>query len=169
MLRFLFPRLTRADERGGALFDALSVKAREPHWYVEGSVPDTIDGRFRVLATLCALAAVRLESFGAAGEAASVALTERFIHVMEAEHREIGLGDPTLGKTVRKLVGALARRVTLWREAIGGAVEWNDAAVDSLYGEAPRANLVQHSSSALRSFWEALQERDVEAIAGGEI
>ena len=47
--------------------------------------------------------------------ALSVALTERFIEVMEAEHRELGLGDPTLGKTVRKLVGSLARRTELWR------------------------------------------------------
>ena len=50
---------------------------------------------------------------------ASVALTERFIHVMESEHRELGLGDPTLGKTVRKLVGMLARRTQLWRELPG--------------------------------------------------
>ena len=52
---------------------------------------------------------------------------------MEAEHREIGLGDPTLGKTVRKLVGSLARRTELWRRASSGASEWNEAARDSLY------------------------------------
>ena len=49
---------------------------------------------------------------------ASVALTERFIEVMEAEHREMGLGDPKLGRTVRKLVGSLARRIELWRAAL---------------------------------------------------
>ena len=50
-----------------------------------------------------------------------MALTERFIEVMESEHRELGLGDPTLGKTVRKLVGALARRTELWRSATAAA------------------------------------------------
>ena len=73
-------------------------------------MPDTIDGRFAVLATITALVLVRLERGGDEAKRASVALTERFIEVMESEHRELGLGDPTLGKTVRKLVGSLARR-----------------------------------------------------------
>ena len=111
MLRFLFPGLTADPERGAALFDAVTSEARKAHWYVEGGVPDDLDGRFRILATIAALAIVRLEQLG--GERESVALTERFIEVMEAEHRELGLGDPGLGKTVRRLVGALGRRVEL--------------------------------------------------------
>ena len=105
MLTFLFRRLTAAPSRGAELFLAATGLAREPHWYVEGNVPDTLDGRFAVLATVTALVLMRLESEGEPGDAMSVALTERFIHVMESEHRELGIGDPTLGKTVRKLVG----------------------------------------------------------------
>src|ERR1700741_5427427 len=109
MLGFLFRTLTADPARGTALFDALTAEARKAHWFVEGAVPDTLDGRFAVLSTLAALAIVRLEREGETGIAASVALTERFIEVMESEHRELGLGDPTLGRTVRKLVGSLAR------------------------------------------------------------
>jgi cytochrome b pre-mRNA-processing protein 3 len=93
------------------------------------------------------LALVRLEPEGETGHAASVALTERFIEVMESEHRELGLGDPTLGKTVRKLVGMLARRTDLWR---GANDEWTEATRDSLYrGDIAEAPL-QHSAGALR-------------------
>ena len=28
------------------LYQQIVAKAREPHWYVEGQVPDSIDGRF---------------------------------------------------------------------------------------------------------------------------
>ena len=115
MLDFLFRRLTADPRRGAALFGAVTGSRAQPHWYVEGQVPDTLDGRFAVLSTVTALVLVRLEADGEAGDAVSVALTERFIEVMEAEHRELGLGDPTLGKTVRKLVGTLARRTELWR------------------------------------------------------
>ena len=94
MLGFLFRRLTAEPPRGTALFDAVTAEARQPHWYVEGQVPDTLDGRFAVLATVTAWSLVRLERGGDAGNAASVALTERFIEVMESEHRELGLGDP---------------------------------------------------------------------------
>ena len=67
MLDFLFRRLTAEPKRGAALFDTLTKLAREPHWYVEGKVPDTLDGRFAVLATVMALVLVRLESDGEAG------------------------------------------------------------------------------------------------------
>src|SRR5437660_9812893 len=79
MLGFLFRGLTAEPARGAPLFATLTGEARKPHWYVEGAVPDTVDGRFAVLATIVAMALVRLEREGKAGDRASVALTERFI------------------------------------------------------------------------------------------
>ena len=169
MLRFLFPQLTAAPERGEALFAAVTAKARERHWYVEGEVPDTLDGRFRMLAALTALVIVRLERAGAEGETASVALTERFIEVMESEHRELGLGDPKLGRTVRKLVGSLARRVELWRSAIENPASWTAAASDSIYKGEAAAGAVDHAASSLRAFWSELEKRGVDAIAEGQL
>jgi cytochrome b pre-mRNA-processing protein 3 len=169
MLRFLFPGLTATPERGAALFDAVTSKSRERHWYVEGEVPDTLDGRFAMLATIAALVTVRLEREDSGGEAESVALTERFVEVMEAEHRELGLGDPTLGKTVRKLVGSLARRVELWRSAIDGEAGWNDAARQSVYkGEVTDVPLA-HTAEALGALWSELQSCDAGALARGRL
>jgi cytochrome b pre-mRNA-processing protein 3 len=168
MLQFLFPRLTPRPAGGAALFDAVTARAREPHWYVEGEVPDSVDGRFRVLATIAALVTVRLEQIEG-GDAASVALTERFIEVMEAEHREMGLGDPGLGRTVRKLVGSLARRVELWRGVVAGETGWNEAAARSVYrGDAPGA-AVDHTGAALRSLWSELARADAAALVEGRI
>src|SRR3954447_15276678 len=90
MLGFLFRGLTAEPAHSAALFGALTNEARQPHWYVEGAVADTLDGRFAVLATIVALALVRFERDGEAGNRATVALTERFIEVMESEHRELG-------------------------------------------------------------------------------
>jgi len=169
MLRFLFPRLTPDASRGAALFEAATAEARQPHWYVAGQVPDTLDGRFRMLATVVAVIAVRLESAGDEGDAASVALTERFIEAMEAEHREIGLGDPTLGKKVRKLVGSLARRVELWRSATASESGWEQAVRASVYPDEPDAAALAHAAAALRELWARLERRDAAAIAQGEI
>src|SRR5688500_10735850 len=153
MLSFLFPRLTPSGaSRGSALFAALVGEARQPHWYVEGQVPDTLDGRFAVLASVVALASVRLESGGEAARVEAVALAERFVEAMDAEHRELGIGDPTLGKTVRKLVGALARRVELWRDAIGGG-EWDGVAAESLFSGTPKPEALAHCGAALRKIW----------------
>ena len=166
MLSFLFRGLTAERPAGAALFDAVTAEARRRSWYVEGEVPDTLDGRFAVLATITALALVRIELEGDAGNAASVALTERFIQVMESEHRELGLGDPTLGKTVRKLVAMLARRVELWREADG---DWIEASRAGLYkGEVGEAAL-KHSADALLGLVQRLQATPLAELEEGRI
>lgn len=169
MLDFLFRRLTAQPRRGAELFAWVSRIAREPHWYVEGKVPDTIDGRFAVLATVTALVLVRLEHGGERGDVASVALTERFIETMEAEHRELGLGDPTLGKTVRKLVGSLSRRTDLWRSAAAGEIDWAAATADSLYKGRADGDALEHSAAAMERLQSRLARAGLEEITEGKI
>jgi cytochrome b pre-mRNA-processing protein 3 len=119
-----------------------------------------------VLATIAALLLVRFEREGEAGDRASVALTERFIEVMESEHRELGLGDPTLGKTVRKLVGMLARRTKLWRDTNG---EWIEATRDSLYTGGVNDAALKHSAAALHDFARRLDATPLAELERGDI
>jgi hypothetical protein len=103
MLRFLFPRLTNQRSRGAALFAALVAEARAPQWYEDCAIPDTIDGRFDVLTSLIALAIVRGERGGPEAVDVSVGLVERFAEAMDAEHRQLGVSDPAIGKTAATL------------------------------------------------------------------
>jgi cytochrome b pre-mRNA-processing protein 3 len=169
MLGNLFRTLTAEPGRGARLFAAATAEARKPHWYVEGAVPDTIDGRFAMLATITALVIVRLEQLGDAGNAASVALTERFIEVMESEHRQLGLGDPKLGRTVRKLVGSLSRRVALWRSVVGGKHGWSEAARESLYKNDIASDALDHSSAALQRLWTVIGAAGLDTLIDGRL
>jgi cytochrome b pre-mRNA-processing protein 3 len=133
-------------------------------------VPDTVEGRFSMLATVIALIIVRLESTGPEGEAATVGLTERFIESMDSEIRQMGVGDPKLGRQVRALVGALANRVERWRSAVEGEEDWTAAVVRSVYrGDPPAEEAVANSDSALRELWQRLQQSKVENIAEGRL
>ena len=170
MLRSLLHRLTAAPPPiSGALFGAATAKAREPHFYQAGHVADTIDGRFRMLATILALVIVRLEQLGSDGAALSVALTEHFVAVMESEHRELGLGDPTLGRRVRKLVGALSHRVDLWRSAVAGEADWEPVARQSVYADDAACAGLAHTSAALRQFWSELAHAGADELGSGAI
>ena len=169
MLKFLFRGLTAEPARGAALFAALTTEARRPHWYVEGHIPDTLDGRFAVLSTLIALALLRLEREGDSGNRASVALIERFIEVMESEHRELGVGDPTLGRTVRKLVGILAKRTELWRSMSAGERDWAEATRESLYRGDVAQEALAHSARALRQLFERLAASSLVELGQGTI
>jgi len=161
MLRFLFPRLTRAEPREEALFRAVVAEARKQDWYANLGVPDTIDGRFSVLATVTALVSVRLEQGGSEAQAATVGVTERFVETMDAEHRQLGLGDPTLGKVVRRLVNALGRRLDLWRRTVAEG-DWESAAPESVDGIDSAAG-----AERIRTLWLQLQSlSDADLVAG---
>src|SRR5688572_20896165 len=167
MLRLLFPRLTAA--RGEALFAALVAEARRPHWFVEGRIPDSLDGRLAVLATVLALATVRLERGGEEAHQASVALAERFVEAMDAEHREMGVSDPGLGKQVRKLVTALGRRVEAWRRAVDGEAEWDETVAASLYRGSAAATGIATSGEQLRDLWRRIETAGDSELAAGRI
>lgn len=170
MLRYLFPRLTPGESRGARLFQALVAEARQPHWFVDGQVADTIDGRFAVLTTIVALATVRLERGGELGRSAAVALAERFVEAMDSEHRQIGINDPALGRTVRKLVGALGRRVEMWRQAVPPGEVWAGAVSESLFrATTPPAAALLHAEHALRELWARLDGASDAALADGRI
>jgi cytochrome b pre-mRNA-processing protein 3 len=169
MLKFLFRGLTAEPARGAALFETLTAEARLPHWYVAGEVPDTLDGRFAVLTAVTALALVRLECEREAGNSASVALTERFIEVMETEHRELGVGDPALGRTVRKLVSILAKKTELWRSIGGGGSDWVEATRESLYKDEVAGSALEHSAEALKQFAKRLGESSLAQLEQGKI
>lgn len=170
MIRALFARLTGGPKRGQALFDLAVAEAQRPHWFVEGGVADTVNGRFAVLATIIALITVRLEKEGEDGAHATVTLTERMVETLDAELREMGLGDPTLGKQVRGLVGAVAGRVERWRTLVDSDVDWAAEVQRSLYlDEEPGPDAASHSESSLRSLWLQLEAASLEDLSDGRI
>jgi cytochrome b pre-mRNA-processing protein 3 len=169
MLRFLFPGLTEKEPRGASLFRRVVSDARDPSWFKTIGVPDTLDGRFSVLASITALTIVRLERGGEAAWQASVALTERFVESMDHEHRQLGYGDPTLGKLVRKLTGSLARRVERFRAAVNDESGWEAAAEASLHGLAgAQGEAKEQAVARLMDVWQRLERASDQRIVIGE-
>ena len=168
-MRSLFNRWRTPRGAAEPLYTALVSEARRPAWYVEGAVPDTIDGRFAVLSSLVALAILRLEEGGESAVRGSVALTESFIADMDGQMREEGLGDPSIGKQVRSMVGALASRVDRWRHARGGEVEWGDAVRFSIYRDTlpPGESAATFSAEALRRVDEGMAGASDETLMKG--
>ena len=78
----------RRDDLAGALYAAVVARAREPHWYAEGGVADSIDGRFDMIAAVLTIVLLRLEAEPGA-EQAGVALAESFVADMDPQLREI--------------------------------------------------------------------------------
>jgi cytochrome b pre-mRNA-processing protein 3 len=89
---------------------------------------------------------------------------------MESEHRQLGISDPSLGKTVRKLVGMLARRVELWRSAAETDAAWPEAVRASLYRDTEVGSKALEASSALaKELMQRLQNTKIEDLKLGKL
>jgi len=117
------------------LYRAIVARGRDPAWYRDGKVPDTIDGRFDMIAAILALVLLRLEAEGAAGRDPSVLLTELFIDDMDGTLRQIGIGDYVVGKHVGRMMSALGGRIAAFRD--GRAQGFRDAVARNIFHEAP--------------------------------
>ena len=102
------------------LYNAVVTEARRPAWYLEGQVPDTLDGRFDMVAAVLSLVLLRLEEAGEVGRAPSAYLTEIFVEDMDGQLRERGIGDIVVGKHIGRMMGALGGRLGALREAFAG-------------------------------------------------
>jgi cytochrome b pre-mRNA-processing protein 3 len=115
---------------GDALYHGVVAEARRPEWYLAGEVPDTMDGRFDMVALILSLVLIRLEDEGAAQLCADV--TERFIADMDGSLRQDGVGDQVVGKHIGRMVAALGGRLGAYRDNRGD---------DPGFAEALRRNL----------------------------
>jgi len=117
-LSFL-PRLFGARDRRrdlDTLYRSIVALGRDPDWYRIGQIPDTIDGRFDLIAAITALVLLRLEAEGDDGRQPSVLLAELFIDDMDASLRQIGVGEYVVGKHVKRMMGALGGRLGTLRD-----------------------------------------------------
>lgn len=168
-MNWLFSRRPAGPD-GSALYAAIIAETRAADWYRGAQVPDTLDGRFAVLASLLALTDIRLGRGGEPARAVAPRVTEQFIADMDVQMREAGFGDPGLGKQVRMMVGSLASRVERWQRAIDGGGAWHEAVVPSLYRDAPPGDdAVAAGSARLRDWWQRLGDSDDAALAEGRI
>ena len=151
------------------LYAAVVAKGREPAWYRKGQVPDTIDGRFDMVAAVTALVLLRFEAAGADGRTPSVLLTEIFIDDMDATLRQIGIGDHVVGKHVGRMMGALGGRLTALR---AGRAEGSLAGpvIRNIFHETPPSEAaVAFVAGRLEQFAAALDAAPVETVLAGAL
>lgn len=145
------------------LYRATVTEGRDPYWYREGKVPDTMDGRFDMIAAVMALVLLRLEAEGEEVRASATLLTEIFVDDMDATLRQIGIGDQVVGKHVGRMMSALAGRLAAFRAARAGEGAFSAAVRRNVFHEAPPSDeavaVVTTRLEALAARFDALPAR----------
>ena len=160
----------RADRDALApLYQAIVATARRPVWYRSGGVPDTLDGRFDMVAAILSLVLLRLEREGEAGRGPSARLAELFVDDMDGQLRQAGIGDIVVGKHIGRMMSALGGRLGAFRDAFGPSGDLDGAIARNLYrGAVPApgaAAVLRDGLIALRETLAATPAREILAGA----
>ena len=117
--------------------DAVTAAARSPEPYLREWVPDTIYGRFHMVALVATLALRRLKACGAAGRAISKDFAELLFSDFDHALREHGVGDSSIARRIRKMGEEFY--------GLAGAV---DKALDEGGGDKALADVIQRHVQA---------------------
>jgi len=116
MLQNLFR--TRRGRLGESLYDHAVRQARRPDFYTRLGVADRIDARFELYTLHVLLLTMRLRDEGATGAEAGQELFDTYVSALDHALRELGVGDISVGKKMRKLGEALYGRMKAWEAAL---------------------------------------------------
>ena len=116
----MFTRLLRRDREANVsrLYGTIVAQARAPSFYADFGVPDTVAGRFDMVALHVHLVVRRLNGGDANSRAAGQALLERFFEDLDGNLRELGISDLSVPRQMRGLAEAFYGRVDRYDAAL---------------------------------------------------
>jgi cytochrome b pre-mRNA-processing protein 3 len=160
----------RTRRRGSAdeLYDLVVAQSRRPAFYIHCGVPDTVDGRFDMIALHAFLVLRRIKE---SHRDTAQALSEAIFDDMDRSLREMGAGDLGVGRRVKNMAKALYGRIAAYEAALeGDAAALEDALRRNLYGTVdPDPAGVAAMAAYVRTQAAALDGQSPEAIAGGAV
>lgn len=117
MLKGLF-RARPAKTAGRDLYSRVVDQARTPSLYAELDCPDTVEGRFELYSLHVYLVLERLKGQGDQAAETAQALFDTYVKALDHALREMGVGDLSVGKKMRKLGEAFYGRVAALEAAL---------------------------------------------------
>lgn len=118
----ILDRFRRRSQDGiiAALYGAIVAQARAMPFYADYGVPDTVEGRFDLIVLHLVLALHRL-SRDAAGRQCGQGLFDAFCRDMEANLREMGVGDLAVPRRMQQFGEAFYGRQSVYLAALAAA------------------------------------------------
>jgi len=163
-----FFRKSTFSEAAVAAYERAVEQGRNPCFYRDLGVPDSVDGRFDLISIHVFLTMRRLRREGEPAEALGQDLSEIFFADMDVNLRELGASDIGVGRRVKRMIEGFYGRVTAYEGALeSGREELCQVLRRNLYGTtevdegtlAAMADYVERADKALEAqAWSAMGE-----------
>ena len=169
-MRRLFKR-NPDEEKARALYQSIVEQTRQPVFFRDCGVPDSLDGRFDLLVLHVFLVLHRLKRDRAQTTDLAQALFDTLFQDMDASLRELGAGDIGISRRIKTMMEAFYGRVAAYEpalEAPGQALE--EALARNLFGrrDAEPTRLAALAGYVRREA-AALGRQETAALLGGEV
>ena len=147
-------------------YNNILLLARNKRLYIQGGVPDTIDGRFELIILHCHLFVNRLILAGSEEKAFAQKLINYMFRDFDRSLREIGVGDLSVGKKIKFMVSSYYGRANTYQKALNKHSKIIDKALkNNLYGTiSPNKNEVKYMKFYIKNllrYLSSLKNSDV--------
>ena len=169
MVLSLFRKKT-ATEPVFAVYSAIVAQSRQPRFYAEWGVPDTVTGRFDMISLHLALLFRRLRAEGAPARNFSQAVFDLFFKDMDRSLREMGAGDLAVPKKIKKMGNLFFGLLASLDDALGSndPVAVEAVLIRNIYDENPNP-FARALADYLIAESGVLASQPVDAIIAGRI
>jgi cytochrome b pre-mRNA-processing protein 3 len=156
------PRMTAA-----ACYAAIVAGARQPRFYADFGVPDTMDGRLDMLVLHLFMVLRRLKQSGRSHFAQE--LTEAFFKDVEDNFREIGVSDQAVAKKMRAVEGIYHGRLNAYDHALAQSDDAFASALARNILASERTEIADMLAGYCRDAMATLAGVSVEDIEAGKV
>ncbi len=161
----------KPDEAGEQLYGCVVSQARNPGFYLDQGVPDTVDGRFDMIALHAFVVMRRLGGAGEENARLAQAMFDAMFADMDRNLREMGTGDLSVGRKVKELVAVFYGRIKAYEAGLEeGKEELAQALRRNLYRKStPGGEQVAQMASYLKREVENSQSWEPDKLIKGEL
>ena len=164
-------RRTPEDDSIARLYGAIVAQARRPGLYLVFSVPDTVNGRFEMVVLHATLVLRRLDAEPVPPRRLGQGIFDLFCSDMDANLREMGVGDIAVPRKMRAIGEAFYGRKRAYEAALASSVPQPLAAAlaRNVYGSDPAGNSgIDKLVGYVRTVAACLDAQNVEALLHGK-
>lgn len=154
-----------------ALYGRVVEQSRRSEFYADLGVPDTLDGRFEMVALHVFLLLHRLRSGGTAAKRLAQCLFDTMFSDMDHNLRELGVGDLGVGPRIKFMAKALYGRIAAYEAGLARSDEVLAAALARNLFRDKRVLPVQLDAFCLylRRETSSLADKRYETLAAGQV
>jgi cytochrome b pre-mRNA-processing protein 3 len=167
MLRFAQRRRNERDT-ADRIYAACVAASRRPVFYLSYGVPDTLEGRFEMIALALFPVLNRLMNDPGDDPGLARLVSESFVNDMDGAFREMGVSDTTIPKRMKALYRSFAGRIAAYGEAFRASEEALVAAVArNVFPDVQNEEGARALAAYVRKCVTAVGKVDLSTLRGG--